>query len=337
VPFGIIAVLGIAVLMPRRKKRTQTSFDWLGFSFLSLGIIGLQLMLDRGQQKDWFSSSEIIMAAVFAGLGFYLFIVHLLTTRRPPFLRPALFRDLNFTVAMATMFVMGAVILASSALIAPYLQDMGNYPVVTAGLVMAPRGFGTMTAMLLAGWLTARVDPRKLMVFGVIMVDYSLYRMVTWLPDVSQLEVITTIVLQGFGLGFVFTPLQVAGFATLRPDLRGEGTGMLNLCRNIGMAVGTSITATLLARNEQVVHSGLAGFITPFKHGLQPGGRFRLYLDPFTHAGAALLNKMINYQAAVIAYSDDFRFLLLASLPMILLFLVMHRPRAAVSQTEVME
>jgi DHA2 family multidrug resistance protein len=159
----------------------------------------------------------------------------------------------------------------------------------------------------------------------------------TWLPDVSQFDVMATIVLQGFGLGFVFTPLQVAGFATLRPDLRGEGTGMLNLGRNIGMAVGTSITATLLVRNEQIVHSGLAGFITPFNHALQPGGRFHLYLNPFTHAGAALLNKMINYQAGVIAYSDDFKFLLLASLPMILLFFIMHRPRAATRQTAVME
>jgi MFS transporter, DHA2 family, multidrug resistance protein len=334
VPFGVLGTIGIAALMPRRKQRAKMNFDWLGFSLLALALIGLQLMLDRGQEKDWFGSPEIMIEAVVAGFGLYFFVVHLLTTSRQPFLQLALFRDVNISLAMVTMLGVGVVILASSALLAPYLQDLADYPVRTAGLVMAPRGFGTMAAMWLAGRLSARVDPRKLMVFGVIVVAYSLYRMMLWLPDVAVSEVVVTIVLQGFGLGFVFVPLQVVAYATLRPDLRGEGAGMLNLCRNLGSAAGTSITAALLVRNEQIEHSVLSKFSSPLNRALDGGGAVHRYLDPVTHAGAALLNHMINDQSAIIAYSDDYKLLMLMTLPLVILFFIMRRPRRGGGQQE---
>lgn len=334
VPFGVLGTLGIATLMPRRNQRAQMSFDWLGFTLLAMALVGLQLLLDRGQEKDWFSSPEILIEGVVACVGFYLFIVHLLTTGRQPFLQLALFRDINATLAMVTMLGVGAIILASSALLAPYLQNLANYPVRTAGLVMAPRGFGTMAAMWLAGRLSSRLDPRKLMAFGLVVVCYSLYRMMLWLPDVSVLDVTTTIVLQGFGLGFVFIPLQVVAYATLRPGLRGEAAGMLNLCRNVGSAIGTSITAALLVRNEQIEHSVLSAFASPLNRALDDGSAVHRYLDPVTHGGAALLNQMINYQSAIIAYADDYKFLTVMTLPLLILFFIMRRPRQGGGQQE---
>ena len=118
-----------------------------------------QMMLDRGQDKDWFSSSEIIIEAVLGGLGVYLFVVHMLTAEKP-FIPPRIFKDRNFVASLATMFMVGMVLLASSALLAPYLQMLANYPVATAGLMLAPRGIGTMAAMMIAGRLSARASIR---------------------------------------------------------------------------------------------------------------------------------------------------------------------------------
>jgi DHA2 family multidrug resistance protein len=161
-PFGVLATLGLLFLMPRAERQSELRFDWLGFGVLALGIGALQLMLDRGETQDWFGSTEIIVYAVLAGVGFYLFIVHMLTAPSP-FIPLRIFADRNFSAGLAVMFAVGMVLLATSALIAPWLQNLGGYPVETAGLIMAPRGVGTMAAMMLAGRLSNRVDPRKLM------------------------------------------------------------------------------------------------------------------------------------------------------------------------------
>src|SRR5262249_45402976 len=143
-------------------------FDWVGFAVLSLGLGALQLFLDRGEQKDWLSSTEIVTYAVLCGLGFYLFIVHLWLAEQP-FITPAIFLDRNFSLCLVIMFLIGIVLLATSALLAPYLQTFAGYPVATAGLLMAPRGLGMMVAMMIAGRLVNRVDPRWLMFFGTVV------------------------------------------------------------------------------------------------------------------------------------------------------------------------
>ena len=158
-PFGIAAVAGLALFLKDTERNASLRFDWLGFAVLSLGIGALQLMLDRGEQKDWFSSPEIVVETVLAGLGIYLFIVHLFTAKKP-FIPPRIFNDRNFLSGLLLMFAIGMILLASSALLAPYLQTLGGYPVATAGLLMAPRGVDTMIAMLIAGRLSSRVDPR---------------------------------------------------------------------------------------------------------------------------------------------------------------------------------
>jgi DHA2 family multidrug resistance protein len=139
------------------------------------------MMLDRGQELDWFSSREIIVEGTLAGLGFYLFVVHMLTARRP-FLSPVLFRDRNFITSVSMTFCISMVMLATSALLAPYLQDLADYPVFTAGIALAPRGFGTMAAMFFASWLANLVDQRKIMAVGLMVLGFALHRMSTWTP-----------------------------------------------------------------------------------------------------------------------------------------------------------
>ena len=328
-PFGVLATVGLWLFMPKGDGKAGLRFDFLGFGVLALGLGALQLMLDRGQDQDWFGSREIVVEAVLGGLGLYLFVTHLLTADHP-FISPRLFQDRNLSASLLVMFAVGMVLLASSALLAPWLQTLANYPVATAGLVMAPRGFGTMGAMMIAGRLSNRVDPRKLMALGVALLSWSLWRMTAWTPDVDRWTVILNILVQGAGLGFVFIPLQVIAFATLPADLRTEGTSLLSLLRNVGSAIGVSAASTLLARNVQINHAELGAHITPFSPVMHSGSHAMQMLAPSTPKGAALLDQLINQQATIIAYLDDFRAMLLVTAPSVLLLLLMKRPPRAV-------
>ncbi len=325
-PFGILATVGLVLFLPKTEPRAGMRFDGIGFGVLALGIGAFQLMLDRGQDQDWFGSREIIVEAVLAGLGLYLFVVHLMTAEKP-FLSPRLFRDRNLSASLAVMFAVGMVLLASSALLAPWLQTLAGYPVATAGLVLAPRGFGTMAAMMLSGRLSGKVDPRLLMALGIVLLSYSLWSMTGWTPDVSRSTVVVNTIVQGAGLGFVFIPLQLVAFATLPADLRTDGTSLLSLLRNVGSAVGVSACSALLAHNVQVVHSELAANVTPFNPALH-GSAAAQMLAPTTARGAALLDQMVNNQAAIIGYLDDFKAMLFVTAPAILLLLLMRKPAA---------
>jgi len=326
-PFGIVAIAGLMAFMPRTPRNAGLRFDWTGFAALSLGIGALQMMLDRGQDQDWFSSGEIVTEAVLAGVGFYLFVVHLLTAERP-FIPLRVFKDVNFSASLAMMFAVGVVLLATSALLAPWLQLLGGYPVAAAGLLMAPRGIGTMVAMVIAGRLSARVDPRKIMGFGLLLLLWSLYDSTTWTPDITPRALLTTLIVQGAALGFVFIPLQVVAFATLPPQLRTDGTSLLSLLRNVGSAIGISVTSAMLAHNVQVLHSELGAYITPFNRALQTGGAVTHYLGPNSPLGARLLDAIVNNQAQIIGYADDFKLMMFVTVPALLLLFLMRRPAA---------
>jgi MFS transporter, DHA2 family, multidrug resistance protein len=325
-PFGILATLGLLFFMPRSHPNFNMRFDWIGFGVLSLGIGGLQMMLDRGQDQDWFSSREIIVEGVLGCLGVYLFIVHMLTGKKP-FIPPAIFRDRNFSAGLAMMAATGTILVSSSSLMAPWLEGLANYPVETAGLIMAPRGIGTMMAMLIGGRLASRMDPRKLMAFGILLLTWSLWDMTAWTPDVSDWRIAFTIVAQGAGLGFVFIPLQVLAFATLAPNYRTDGASLFSLFRNIGAAIGVSITSAMLARNTQALHAEIGASVNPFNRALQAGGAVHHMWDPATRHGAAMLDQIINQQAQITAYIDDYHMMVFTTLPSLLLLLLMRRPR----------
>ncbi len=321
-PFGLLAAAGLSVFLPNLRGHDSSRFDWLGFAVLSTGIGALQLMLDRGQDLDWFSSREITIEAILAGLGLYLFVVHLFSARQP-LLRPSLFRDVNFLSGLVMMFAVGTLLVSSLALMTPWLQVLSDYPVETAGLIMAPRGLGNFTAIMLTGRLVNKIDARYIVGAGLILLCASFYIMTGWTPDISQHDIIVTIILQGAGLGMVFTPLQVLAFATLSPALRTEGASLFSLLRNIGAAIGVSVTSTLLARNTQMLHELIGASVTPFNRALAAIGPY----NPATHQGAALLDKVVNQQAEIIAYANDYVLLICTTLPAILLLLLMRLPR----------
>ncbi len=327
-PFGILAVIGLALFMPDVPAKPELRFSWYGFAMLALGAAALQMMLDRGQELDWFASREIWIEAATAGLAFYLFLVHMFVAEKP-FLSVALFKDRNFASGMVMVFCISSVMMSTAALLAPYLQNLAGYPVYTAGIAMSPRGFGMIGSMFLASRLGMRVDQRKIMAVGLLVLGGAMYEMSTWTPSVTQNEMMLSLIVQGFAIGLVFNPMSVMAYTSLSPVLRGEGTAMQSLARNIGAAIGISITSASLTRGIQTTHADIAAGITPFGRVLQAGDYASRVLDPFTRHGAALLNEMIDHQAQIIAFSNDFRMMTLTVVPPMILLLLMRRHQRA--------
>ena len=188
-PLGLAAAFGMVVFLPESSRHEPQKFDWFGFGTLSLAIGALQILLDRGEIKDWFGSSEIVVEALIAATAFYLFLVHTFTAERP-FMWPALFRDRNFSAGVMFSLVTFVTLYASLALQPPYLQDLMNYPVFTAGLVMGPRGVGTMVATMVVGRFVGKVDTRLLLAVGLGFSAWAFYVMTGCTPDVSAQEII---------------------------------------------------------------------------------------------------------------------------------------------------
>ena len=317
VPIGVLGVLGVAASLPTDDTKA-TRFDWRGFGFLSVGIGALQLFLDRGEQQDWFASVEIQIEAALAFLGFYLYVAHWLTGTRP-FVNLGLFRDRNFLASNIFIFVLGVVLFATMALLPPYLQNLMGYPVVTTGLLLAPRGVGTLIAMMVVGRLLARgADARLLAGTGMALTAFSLWQMVHWNTAVPEHTIVSTGVLQGLGLGLVFVPISTVAYSTLPMAARTEAAGIFSLMRNIGSSVGISIVMTLLARGTQINHAELAQRLTPFNAGAL------LHAQPGLSAAQnlAMLNAEVTRQASAIAFLNDFWLMMvmtIVAIPMLLL------------------
>jgi DHA2 family multidrug resistance protein len=323
-PFGIAAVSGIWLFLRETHRDSTLKFDWWGFAFLGLALASLQLMLDRGTTKAWFESPEIIAEAVIAGLGAYLFFVQMFTTNRP-FIPGALFKDRNFVSAMVLMFVTGLVMVASSALLPPYLQQLGGYSVTDTGILMAPRGVGTMIAMVIAGRMASRFDSRYIIALGASLILWSMWEMSKWTPSVAPWSLIEVTFVQGIGMGLVFVPMNLVGFATLSPLLRTDGSAMINLMRNVGSAIGVSVTTTILANGTQTAHAALAEHVSMFNRALSFGMQGMMW-NPKIPMTAGMLNQVVDNNAQAIAYSNDFIFMLIVSIPSIFVVFFMKKP-----------
>lgn len=326
-PVGIIATIGCAAYLPKSVKRIRR-FDFFGFGMLSLGIGALQLMLDRGGELDWFASTETWIYLFLTVSGFWAFVIHI-TSSDLPFLEPAMFRDRNFTTGLVFIFIIGIILLASLALLPPMLARIFGYPTITTGLVMGPRGIGTMASMIIVGKLMRSVDPRGMVMLGLILTAASLYFMTGFSPQMGSGPVIWTGVLQGLGLGLVFVPLSTIAFSTIEPRYRADATSLFSLVRNIGSSIGISMVSVMLTRNIQINHAELGAFINPFNPVLGT-------VSPAALAGnlAALtsLDGLVNQQAAMIAYIDDFKLMMLVTLCAIPLALTLKKPAASVAR-----
>jgi DHA2 family multidrug resistance protein len=335
-PIGLLAFAGIMIFVQETKRDLMARLDWLGFAMLSIAIAALQLFLDRGEQLDWFSSAEIIVEALVAAAAGYIFLVHIFTANNS-FVNPRLFLDQNFAVSIFFIFIIGVTYLASLALMTPYLQTLMDYPVTTAGIVMGPRGLGTMLCMFIVGKLIGKVDTRYLLTIGLGLTAWAMYDMIGWTPDVSQWTIISVGFIQGAGLGFLFVPLTTIAFATLPATMRAEGMGLYNLSRNIGSSAGISVVTSLITSNIQINHEAIAGYVTPFNAVLRTPAAEGM--DPTTAGGRAALDGIITNQATIIAYMDDFKLLMIMSLLCMPLVFLLRKPRVApaIDHSAVME
>ncbi|WOF44952.1 DHA2 family efflux MFS transporter permease subunit [Sphingopyxis indica] len=324
-PVGVLAFLGLSAFLSETKASAAVKLDLFGFAMLGLAIGSLQLMLDRGQTKDWFSSLEICIEGAGALLFACLFVIHTLTARRP-FVDLALFADRNFTLSSIMGFFMGVLIFSVLSLLPPLLESLMGYPVVLTGLVTAPRGLGSLVAMSMAGRLTNRFDPRLLVLIGFLLSAWSAYRMAGFSLGMDESLVATSGFVQGLGTGLIFVPLSTMAFGTLDPKYRNEGAAMFTLIRNIGSAVGISVLQAMTVRNTAVVHSRLVEAVRPDNPVLaqtSPGFDFAV---PFQ---VARMNAEITRQASMVAYVDGFWFLFILTVAAIPMLLFMRKPRRA--------
>jgi MFS transporter, DHA2 family, multidrug resistance protein len=323
-PVGVIAGLGAMIFMREARHAHREPFDLIGFATLSLAIGTLQLLLDRGELKDWFGSSEIWVEAAVAGVAFYLFIVHTATATDRSFVNRDLLKNLNFMVGTVLMFMVGLIMNGTLALLPTMLQDLMNYPVLTTGLVTAPRGIGSMIAMFAVARLINRVDNRLIILFGLLLTAFSMWQMTCFSLYMGMAPVIISGLIQGFGLGCTFVPLNTIALSNLPRHILTQGTALRSLMRNLGGSVGISILEALLAENTQIVHSRLVEQLRPDN----PLAQAPYLAAPFslaTPAGIAALNAEVTRQASMVAYINDFALMMMLALGSIV-FLMLVRP-----------
>ncbi len=323
VPVGALALYGIwRYIRPTEAPRKMT-FDGFGFATLSLAIGALQMLLDRGEQNDWFGSTETWVEAIVLALSFSYFVAH--TALRPAgksFFDYRLLRNSNYVSGLLFIFIVGLVLFATRALTPSMLQGLMGYPAAVAGLVTAPSGLGTMVAMLIVGRLVGKIDLRLLLGTGFLITAFSLWQMSQYTLLLSRSDIVWPGVIQGLGLGLVFVPLSAATFATLSPEMRAEGTAIYSLIRNIGSSIGIALVQTLLVRNTQTMHASLTETITNANGALLDNPIYSLA----TPETAATLNGEITRQASMIAYVDDFWLMFILTLLVIPLLLLIRPP-----------
>lgn len=326
-PVGLLAWSGLAAFVQETAIERERRFDLLGFALLALAIGAFQMMLDRGESLGWLDSPEIIVEALLAALGLYLFVAHMFTHAHP-FIEPGLFKDRNFSVGLLLIFCMGAILFGTMALLPPFLHHLLGYPVLDVGNLLVPRGVGTMAAMFAVGRLSGKVDVRWQIFLGLALTAISLNEMASFNTDVATWAVIHTGVMQGLGLGFIFVPLSTITFSTLAPRYRNEGSALFSLMRNIGSSIGISAMVSLLAQNTQSNHAGLATFINPFSAGLRRAVEAGA-VDVGSAPGLAALNSEVSRQASLLAYLQDFRLMAWISVAAMVLIVLLRPPPAA--------
>jgi DHA2 family multidrug resistance protein len=326
-PFGIFTVLGLIIFMDETRKDHGLRFDWFGFAALAVAIGSLQLALDRGEQLGWLESNEIVAEFIISAVGFYYFFAHSFTTQTP-FIQFSMFRDRNFITGCIFMAVMGLVLYSTMALASPFLQNVIGYPIISAGLLLATRGFGTFVAMMMVGRLMRYFEARTLIVSGLSLTAWTLYHMSGWTDQTSTNEIVVLSIAQGFGFGLVFVPLSTVAFLTLAPHLRTDGTSMLTLMRNVASSIGISIVISQLTEGSRRSYAILNEHINPFNHAIQMPDVRRL-IDLSSDAGRAMADAMLKAQAQIISFSHDYQMVTLFILCSIPLAIMIGSTKAA--------
>ena len=324
-PVGVLCIAGVMTFLHDDANLEKRRFDITGFALLSIMLAAFQLFLDRGSNNDWFHSVETQLEAATAALALILFLIHSFLAEKP-FIPMDLFRDRNFSAAAVLGVAVGLLVFSVLALLPPMIETLLGYPVITTGLVTAPRGIGSLVSMFFVGRLVGRIDTRLIILTGLTMFAVAFYQMSHFNLLMNAYLIATTGFIQGLGTGLVFMPMTTLAFATLAPSMRADGTGVFTLVRNLGNSAGISIMQAIFTSLNQTVHARLVQNLTP------ENANAKAYLPPSalsTTLGQASLNGEVSRQAAMVAYVDVFHLMFITCILMMPLLLLLKPANAA--------
>ena len=343
IPIGILAVFLSNTFVedpPYIREQRPGRIDYIGFGLMAVALGTLQLVLDKGQEDEWFASSFITWFAVISGAALVAFIVWELKSDEPIVdLRVLVNR--NFAVGTSLMIAMGIVLYGTIALLPLFLQTLMGYPAVTSGMAVSPRGFGAVASMLIVGRLINKVRGRYLIMFGFSVLAYSIYLFSKINLEISISSIIWPNVISGFAMGFMFVPLTTMALGTLSNEQMGNASGVFNLMRNTGGSVGIATVTTLLARGAQIHQAAMVSHLSPYDPAFQE--RVKQMTGGFAARGGSAVATQQAYgslygilvrQATVLSYIDVFRLLSLLCVlcvPATLLFERVKRKTGAVA------
>lgn len=319
VPIGILSLLGFSIFAAGHDRLRAVKFDMRGFIYVSVALTAFQLMLDRGQLLDWFSSTEVSIEAAIACLFGYLALVHVFTTR-DPFIKPEIFKDRNFALGTVIMAGIGIFMVGAIPIITTMMQQLLGYPIMLTGMVSLPRAIGNILTVVVAGQLVGKVDARLLMIIGLsgLIGGFFILSGVNLDTDSSMMALVSFA--QGLGSGLIFLPLMMMVFTTLPEKFKNEGATLTALMRNLGGAVGISVIQTLTLRDLAASQAQLSEKVTPdnplvaWHHGEVD---FSSSLDVAARSGE------VARQAMMMAYHHTFEMMFLLSLAMIAVCMAM--------------
>ncbi len=330
IPLGIACLVIIALCMPRTVGPAR-KIDLLGWALVAGAVSGLQLLLDRGPSQDWFESGEVVSYLVLSLSCFWMGVVHFAAARNPLF-PPAMFTDRNFLGGLLFTFIMGMTMMSVMALLPSLLQTIYRYPVIDAGLLLAPRGVGTLLFIMLFSRLMAKSDPRMMLACGFGITGFSFWLMTGWSDIMPTWPIVLSGFVQGMGISLVFIPANLITFATLPPAYRTDASGLVNMMRNLGASIGIAVATFLLGRDIQVNHAELGAEVTRLSVPFDLD-RITAYGDA-SAAMIAAADGMINQQAAMIAYINDFLLMAVVSFVAIPLILFLKSAKSAMPVTK---
>jgi DHA2 family multidrug resistance protein len=316
-PVGILSLLMISqfVIDPHYlRKRLSDSVDLCGIGFLALGFGMLQMVLDQGQRKDWFGSNQIRLWTALCVIGLLGMLIRELTAQHP-IVDLRVLKDRTFSAGTLLMTMLGFVLYASLMLLPIYLQTLLNYPAYQSGLALSPRGIGALVMTPISGHLTNRLDPRKLLLVGILAGGYTMFQLSHLNLNAGYWDIFWPQIIQGAAMAFLFVPLMTTSMSGISREKMGNATSIYNLMRNIGGSFGIAAMTTLLARREQVHQNHLISQITPTDiptqnmfEGLQAFFRQHQPLSAYdaAHKSWGAIYLMVQQQAAMLSFVEAF-------------------------------
>lgn len=332
-PVGLLSLF-IAWRVIADTPKKQRLMDWMGLILISTAIGSMQYVLDRGSQYDWFESQTICFATFLMVVSFVGFIFHSLSSKKSVF-DIRIFKDRNFTLSSMTLAFFGLGLNGAMVVLPMLLEGLLNYPVMTTGLVMAPRGIAGMVSMMVVGKISNKVDPRVLVATGIIVSVIGMWIGTYYSLDISVGWLIFPLIIQGLGLGMIFVPLSIVAFSTLPVSMRAEAAGLYSLLRTIGGSVGISITMTVYTRHAQMAWNQIGSNIHVYNPALNTYLQ-NTHSDIHDPTTIALLAQQLSAQSTMVAFTNVFAFISFSFLAMLPLILLLKKNEKTQAPVEVM-